>query len=197
MKKERSSEQGKAWLKKEMRPYRATIYFLAVLSICATCFSLAFAYLVRYLINSASVGDRNKLLIFAVVLLFILLLKIFTQTFLSFLSEQTRAKISAELRVSVFSKILRSDYASVQKYHSGELLNRLTTDIQEIAADSVGLLQAFAGMITQCLGAIVALLTIDPLFTGIYVFGGLLIGGVSALFRKLVKKHHKIGRAHV
>ncbi len=191
MKKEISSEQGKAWLKKEMRPYRTIISFLALLSIAATVFSLAFAYLVRYLINSARVGDKNQLLIFSLVLLFILLSKIFLQTFLSFLSERTRAKINAELRTRLFSKILRSDYPSVQAYHSGELLTRLTTDIQEVATDSVGLLQALAGMLTQCIGATVALLTIDPLFTGIYVLGGLLLGGVSALFRKLIKKYHK------
>jgi len=191
MKKEISSEQGKAWLKKEMRPYRTIISFLALLSICATLFSLAFAYLVRYLINSAKAGDKNQLLLFALVLLFVLLTKIFLQTFLSFLSERTRAKINAELRARLFGKILRSDYPSVQAYHSGELLNRLTTDIQEVATDSVGLLQALAGMITQCIGATVALLTIDPLFTGIYILGGLLIGGVSALFRRLIKKYHK------
>ncbi len=191
MKREISSEQGKAWLKKEMRPYRTIISFLAILSITATIFSLAFAYLVRYLINGARVGDKNQLLIFSLVLLFVLLSKIFLQTFLSFLSERTRAKINAELRTRLFSKILRSDYPSVQAYHSGELLTRLTTDIQEVATDSVGLLQAIAGMITQCIGATVALLTIDPLFTGIYVLGGLLLGGVSALFRKLIKKYHK------
>ena len=191
MKREISSEQGKAWLKKEMRPYRAIISFLAILSITATIFSLAFAYLVRYLINGARVGDKNQLLIFSLVLLFVLLSKIFLQTFLSFLSERTRAKINAELRTRLFSKILCSDYPSVQAYHSGELLTRLTTDIQEVATDSVGLLQAIAGMITQCIGATVALLTIDPLFTGIYVLGGLLLGGVSALFRKLIKKYHK------
>ncbi|MBQ8659043.1 MAG: ABC transporter ATP-binding protein [Clostridia bacterium] len=191
MKRENSSEKGKAWLKKEMRPYRTIISFLAILSVAATLFSLAFAYLVRYLINSASQGDKTKLLVFALVLLFLLLFKIFLHTLVSFLSERARAKINAELRTKLFSKILRSDYASVQAYHSGELLTRLTTDIQEIAVDSVGLLQSLASMITQCIGATVALLTIDPLFTCIYIVGGLLIGGISALFRKLIKKQHK------
>ncbi len=191
MKKEISSEKGKAWLKKEMRPYRTIISFLAILSVAATLFSLAFAYLVRYLINSASQGDKTKLLVFALILLFLLLFKIFLHTLVSFLSERARAKINAQLRTKLFSKILRSDYASVQAYHSGELLTRLTTDIQEIAVDSVGLLQSLASMITQCIGATVALLTIDPLFTCIYIVGGLLIGGISALFRKLIKKQHK------
>ena len=46
-------------------------------------------------------------------------------------------------------------------------------------------------MVVQCLGAIVALVTIDPLFTLIYVVCGCAFGGISAFFRKQVKKRQK------
>lgn len=183
------SQKGKMWLKRELCPYRNTILFLAFLTIVTTLFGLAFAYLVRYLINSASAGDKGRLLTFAGIVLGVLLCKIFLQTLNGFLSERARGKIVASLRAKLFSKILRSDYATVQAYHSGELLNRLTTDVNEVAVDSVGLLQTVAGMVVQCVGAIVALLTIDPLFTGIYVVCGLVVGGISATFRRKIKKH--------
>ena len=185
------SESGKAWLKKEMRPYHGRVFFLTALTVLSTSLSLAFAYMVRYLINSASADKPKELLVFALVLLGLLLLRICIQTVSGYLSEKLRAKIVAELRVKAFSKILRSDYAKVQTYHSGELLNRLTTDIQEVATDTVGLAPAIVGMLVQCLGAIAALLTIDPLFTGIYVVCGAIFGGISAAFRRQFKKHQK------
>ena len=185
------SESGKAWLKKEMRPYHGRVFFLTALTVLSTSLSLAFAYMVRYLINSASADKPKELLVFALVLLGLLLLRICIQTLSGYLSEKLRAKIVAELRVKAFSKILRSDYAKVQTYHSGELLNRLTTDIQEVATDTVGLAPAIVGMVVQCLGAIAALLTIDPLFTGIYVVCGAIFGGISAAFRRQFKKHQK------
>ena len=185
------SESGKAWLKKEMRPYHGRVFFLTALTVLSTSLSLAFAYMVRYLINSASADKPKELLVFALVLLGLLLLRICIQTVSGYLSEKLRAKIVAELRVKAFSKILRSDYAKVQTYHSGELLNRLTTDIQEVATDTVGLAPAIVGMVVQCLGAIAALLTIDPLFTGIYVVCGAIFGGISAAFRRQFKKHQK------
>lgn len=174
-----------------MRTYRVFILFLTVFTVIATALSLAFAYLVRYLINSATGGEPKKLWIFAAVLLGVLLLRIFLQTITGFFSEKLRARIVAELRVRCFSKILRSDYGKVQGYHSGELLNRLTTDIQEIAVDTVGLLPSVVGMIVQCLGAIAALLTIDPLFTAIYVVCGGIFGLITAFFRKQIKKRQK------
>ena len=191
MKKEQTSEKAKTWLKKETRAYRGAILFLTILSVLSTVLSLAFAYMMRYLINSASAGNSFLLWIFSAVLLGLLLFRIGLKTWTGFLSEKLRAKIVTKLRVKIFSKILRSDYAQVQSYHSGDFLTRLTADIQEIAACSVGLLPSVVGMIVQCLGAIVALLTIDPIFTAVYVICGCIFGGITALFRHHIKKSQK------
>lgn len=191
MKKENVNETAKFWLKKEMRPYQTFILFLACLIAFSTIFSLAFAYMVRYLINSASNGHANQLWIFSFILLGVLLLKIVLKTLVSFLSERLRAKMTAELRSKIFAKILRSDYRHLQEYHSGDMLNRLTTDIQQVVSITVGFLPAACEMIVQCVGAIAALLTIDPLFTGIYVVSGIGFGAITALFRRHVKKKQK------
>ncbi len=182
---------GKAWLTRETKPYKSSVFFLTVLSVFATAFSLGFAYLVRYLINSASNGNSKLLWIFAAALFGILLLKILLKTMESFFAERLRAKMYSELRLRTFSKILRSEYAPLQAYHSGDLLNRLTGDVQEICVDTVGLLPTISGMIVQCVGAIAALLTIDPIFTAIYVVCGCILGGLTSLFRRQIKKRHK------
>lgn len=191
MSKKEQKNAGKILLEREMRPYRGVILFLTFLSIGTTLFSLAFAYLVRYLINSASSGNTKMLLTFALVLLGVLFGKILLKVFENYYAEKTRAKMYTQLRSRTFSKILRSDYACLQQYHSGDLLNRLTGDVQEICADTVGLAPTLAGMIVQCIGAVAALATIDPIFTAIYVVCGGIFGGVTALFRKGIKKRHK------
>ena len=185
------NEKGKAWLKRETRPYGKRVFFLAVLSVATTAFTLAFAYLVRYLINSAVAGNSKQLWIFSGILLATLLLKILLKTLNGYYAEKLRAKIYTGLQRKTFAKILRSNYAGVQQYHSGELITRLTSDIQEISVDTVGLTPALAGMAVQCLGAIAALLTIDPIFTLIYVVCGAMFGGITALFRRQIKKKHK------
>lgn len=187
----RANERGKLWVNKETRPYRAFILFLTCLSVFAMLFSISFAYTVRYLINSASKQESKMLWIFAAVLLSFLLLKILFSTLKSYFSERLNARMTANLRTRIFSKILRSDYASTQKYHSGEFVTRLTTDIAEVSTYSVNLLPAIAGMVIQGAGSIAALMTIDPLFTVIYIIAGGIFGGITALFRKQLKKRHK------
>ena len=129
--------------------------------------------------------------IFSAVLLSFLLLKITFSTLKGYFSERLNARMSSNLRTRIFSKILHSDYASTQKYHSGEFVTRLTTDIAEVSTYSVNLMPAIAGMVIQGMGSIVALMTIDPLFTAIYIVAGGIFGGITALFRKQLKKRHK------
>ena len=191
MKQEKTTQQGKAWLKQELRPYRSSILFLAVISVLATLFSTAFAYLVKYLVNSATDKNLQNLLIFAGVLLGLMLCKIALQTYKNFLSEKTRANMVNCLRQKTFSKILQSNYAQLQSKHSGELLNLLTSDITEIAVDSVGLLQSALSMAVQCIGAVVALATIDWLFTLILFVCGSIFYLISAFFKKKIKQYHK------
>lgn len=184
-------QNGKAWLKKESRPYRKGIFFLTVLSVISVLFSLAFAYMVRYLVNSADEKDRDGLILFSIFLLALILFKIIFKTLDNFFSEKLRAKMYVHLRTRLYSKVLRSNYAKIKEYHSGELLNRLTSDVQEVAVDTVGLLPTLAGMFTQCFGAIVALLTLNWKFTLLYVVCGAIFGVLAALFRKQLKKAHK------
>ena len=191
MKEKQTSEQGKAWLKQEMRPYRASIAFITVLYVLATVASLAFAYFVQYLVKGAEDGDTNSILLFSGILLGILIIKIGSHVFYNYQSERIRGKMTSEKRSALFGKLLRADYATVGKYHSGDLLNRLTSDLSEVVVDSVGLPPSLIGMAVQCAGAIAALITLDPLFTGLYVLCGIVGGGVMALFRKRVKQYHK------
>ena len=186
-----TQDKGKIWLMREVRPYRGYVSFLSALTVLVTLFSLAFAYLVRYLINSASDGNKEKLILFSAIVLGVLLLKILLKTINGYLAEGLRTKMYSNLRARTFSKILHSDYAKLQEYHSGELLNRLTSDVQEICVDTVGFKPALTGMIVQCAGAILALLTIDPFFTLIYIVCGGVFGGITALFRNQIKKKHK------
>ena len=189
--KTKANNKGKIWLKKETRPYRSSILFLTCLAVFTTVFSILFAYMVRYLINSASNKETEKLWLFAGLLLVFLLLKIILKVMRGYFSEKANAKMTAGLRTRLYGKILRSDYAAVQQYHSGDLITRLTTDINEVSAYSVTLLPAVIGMAMQCIGSIVALLTIDPLFTAIYVFAGVIFAAITMFFRKQLKKHHK------
>ena len=192
MRKEKAQQNGKLWLKKETRPYGKGIFGLTVLSVCSVLFSLLFAYMVRYLVNSADQKNKDALLIFSVCLLGLVLLRVLFKTLDGFFSEKLRSKMFSTIRTRLYAKILRSDYGRIhEEYHSGELINRLTSDVQEVTVDTVGFVPTLAGMLVQCVGAIVALITLNWKFTLLYVVCGCVFGGLAALFRNKLKICHK------
>lgn len=178
-------------MKREMRPYRASIVALSVLIVASTLLSLAFSYLIRYVINGATAGNLRVMWFFAAVCAALALLKVSLQAARSYCTEKCRAKIVAGLRGRLFYRLLRADYAEAERYHSGDLLNRFTSDVAEVANAGVSIFPAVAGMATQCAGSIVALFLLDPLFTAIFTAGGILLAVCSAFFRKATKKYHK------
>ena len=118
-----------------------------------------------------------------------LFLKIILKVMRGYYTEKVNAQMTSGLRTRLYEKILRSDYAAMQQYHSGDLITRLTTDINDVSTYTVSLLPAVIGMTIQCVGSIVALLTIDPLFTLIYVLAGGIFAGITIFFRRHLKKH--------
>lgn len=192
MRKEKARNNGKIWLKRETRPYKKSIFALTVLSVVSVLFSLAFAYTVRFLVNSADDKDKHGLLLFSVCLLALILLRVLFKTLDGFFSEKLRSKMYSGIRAKLYAKILRSDYGIIhEEYHSGDLLTRLTSDVQEVVADTVGFVPTLASMLVQCVGAIVALLTLNWKFTLLYVVCGGVFGGLAALFRTKLKLRHK------
>lgn len=187
----KGEQKGKIWLKNELKPYRGRIVFLAILTVFSVLFSLAFSYLLKDVVGSAQDGDKDKLILFSSVLVGIILLRVCCSVADSYLAEKYCAEMTIGFRSRIYGKILKAKYSEIEKYHSGDLLNRLTTDVAEVANDSIRILPAVVGLVAQFIGAFVALVVLDPLMTVVFTLAGALIGSVTAIFRKYIKKYHR------
>lgn len=78
--------------------------------------------------------------------------------------EKFRSSIENALKYRLFEKILRKDYASVTAVHSGEWLNRLTSDTVVCANGIVEILPNIVGMLVKMFGALIMILTLEPRF---------------------------------
>ena len=91
-------QSGKEWLGEQIKPYKRSVITLTAASVLATCLSVAFAFLTKFLVNSATDGDKKGIVTFIVVLLAVLIFRITLQALIRFFSEKTRADISTGLR---------------------------------------------------------------------------------------------------
>ena len=186
-----SQSKAKIWLKENVGAYRSSIVFLTVLTVLATVCSVGFAYLTSYLINSAVDKNNRLIILFSCVVLGLLIGRVVLRSIINYWSERCRATITADLRSKLFKKILKGKYEEVSKYHSGDLITRITADTGEISGTTVGLLPQAVGIVVQIVGAVLALLKIDLHFTLFLILGGVVIIGISAFLRKKTKWFYK------
>ena len=77
--KNRQIAKGKMWLRQQTRPYRGRVVLLSIYTFFISLLAVAFACLVRYLINAATDKKYTALLVFSFVLIALLLVRIFFQ----------------------------------------------------------------------------------------------------------------------
>lgn len=159
----------------------------SLLSLCGICY----AFLLRRIINAAVDGNRNVFFVSIAALVGVLCSQILMQAVGRFLNEYTGATVENRFKARLFSNLLAGDYASVTAVHSGEWMNRLTSDTTVAAVGVTQIVPELIGMLVRLIGALAAILWLEPRFLYILIPGGILVLGLTYGMRKILKRLHK------
>ena len=179
------------WLDGVIGRKRYKILLLALLSAGNSGISVAYAWLLRSLIDSAVAGELVTLSRAVELLLTALVLQIGLLALIRHLEEEGRSNIENGLKERLFQDILTKEYAAISNVHSGEWMNRLTSDTRIVSEHLINIFPSLTGMVIRLVGAIVLLLILQPAFAVILVPGGIMLIGITFLFRKKLKILHK------
>lgn len=157
-----------------------------VLSICAIGYSLLF----RELIDRAVGHDRPGFWLSLALLGGLALLQLALRAFNRWLDEITRSGVENTLKHRLFDTLLRREYASVTAVHTGEWMNRLTSDTLVVANGLAQILPNVGGMLVRMVGALSAIIMLEPLFGTLLVPAGVVLIFVTRAFRPLLKRLH-------
>lgn len=105
--------------------------------------------------------------------------------------------MAANLKNQLFSKIIKQDIAFYDKTRSGELIDRLTSDIQDFKSSFKSCISQGLRSGTQIIGCCVSLYMISPkltLITSIVLPTAILIG---SFFGSILRKYSKMAQAQI
>lgn len=126
-----NQSQYARWLFSYSRPYLGKIGLVVVLGVLNTAASLAMVQVSKSIIDNATFGNEF------VRLLVIYMLLVFGMQALSVVNSLLTAllteKFSFGIRKQIYDKIIQSHWMDVKKYHTGDLMTRLTSDAGNIA----------------------------------------------------------------
>ena len=179
------------WLSAVTGRAKGLMGLLVVVQTVLSVSSIAFAFVLRRIINMAVDGVQGGFWASLALLVGILLGQIVLSAAGRFLSEYTSAAVENRFKHRLFAALLTGNYASVTAVHSGEWMNRLTSDTTIIAGGVTQIVPGLIGMLVRLFGALAAILWLEPRFFWVLVPGGAAMLALTYGFRKILKRLHK------
>lgn len=179
------------WLNQTIGKKKSYIFYLMFLQAFLGASSVLSALLFRSLIDQAVAKDRDGFFQAVIWVAVLMIIQMTMRALGYFLHEWAHSTLENQFKERLFSCLLHKSYAQVTATHSGEWMNRLTSDTAVVTNGILGIIPGLAGLIIRMTGALIAISLLEPLFVVILIPGGLVILLLTYGFRKVLKRLHK------
>ena len=179
------------WMYRVSKKHLKGVFVYGVLSVVLAFAGVLSALGTKNIVNGATYRDLPLLTEGAIILGAILGVQFVFKIVSRNIFERSKAKFELGLRSHIFKTVLKKDYSAVSAFHSGEILNRIISDVGVVTDGVMSLLPRLVTLVVRLVVAVVIMASFDPLFTAVFVAGGVVLIGFSRLFKGYLKEIHK------
>ena len=191
MKQNESSRSTLLWMGSVAGSSGRLIVLLTVVQMLLGASGVGYAMLLRSLVNAAASGDRAVFIRSVAGFCALVLVQLGLRAASRALEEYIRSTLENRFKRRLFSRILTMDYAAATATHSGEWMNRLTSDTATVSDGMARILPGVSGMAVKLVGAVAAMLWLEPRFLLILLPCGALLLVSATAYRRVMKRLHK------
>ncbi len=198
----KENSKGLRWIIKNGKKEIPFIIILSISNIALASVTTLLALVSKYAIDVAQkaagavnhqefVYYRNRIIFFAIIILLVITGRLIVRVLTQSLNIKVQARLEMDMRNRLFTSILCKKYDDINVYHSGELMNRITSDIKIISDGITSIIPDMLYYITQFVSAFIVLVIFDWKFTMLFIFAGIVVSAITLLFRGKLKTLHK------
>ena len=180
-----------AWLFAQSRAQHGRIVALSALCTVQAAVLVSFALACRSVIDQAVAGNVDGLLASAAILAGVIIAQLVLRLAINSTQERIRARFALELRKSLLDSIFAARFGNVLRFHSGELSNRMFSDVQVVSNGVATIIPSFVSMLMQLVFAIAVLALISPPMVALFAAAALLSFVLARTLRGRLKALHK------
>lgn len=169
------------------KPHIVWIVLLCIINFLGAGLSVILALVSKNVIDIATGDLPGSLLNACLTLAGIIILLLLLNALASFINSYTKAKLDIALKNRIFSSYIDKKYNKAVKYHSGEIINRLTSDIDLVISGVVDLLPNIISVVTRIAASIVVIIY----FSWSFAIAVLAVGGVAFIVSRIMGKRFK------
>ena len=167
------------------------VVLVCLITVLATVCSLFFTLATKGLVDGAVSSNSDQLVKYALMLFGIILMQHLLANLRSWLRIHASAELQESLQKMLVHEILSKEYGGLKGYHSGELVNRVFSDMNVIKNGIMNILPSLIGIVVSFVGAAGILIAMDWHFVILMLAGGTLGLVLVILFRGPMKARHK------
>ena len=178
------------WLFATSKPQFIKLITLILVNAIFSVLSIMFAFAMKGVVDGAIESNGHKLTVYAIAIVSIVVLQFVFRVLINGLTEHVRCKLEMSYRAHLFENILNKKHEKLNGYHSGELMNRLTSDVSVVSDGITSILPTIVASISRLACAVVALVMLDWIFAVAFSIAGILVFIVLAVLRGKLKTLH-------
>lgn len=174
------------WLMQYTKPYLGRIILMMAITLSSSVLSLVVVTMSKDIIDRATEGNEFMSLVIGYLLLTLTLQVLGVIS--SLVSTVLNEKFSFGIRKQVYEKIINSHWMDVKKYHTGDLMTRLTSDAGNIADGIIGTIPGIIILVAELIMVFFTLFYYSKLLACFALLVAPVAGLVSWLFGKKLKR---------
>ncbi len=179
------------WIKRNSVSELPGMVSLIICDALSSVCSVSMAVFAKLIIDSAQKGNMDGLVRNAVILLLVIIAQIALKLLSKALEVRVSGKLEMKYKTELFSNILKKDYLKISRYHSGELMTRLTSDITVVSQAVTTIIPGIVSTVTRLVCAFAVLFALDKWFALLFLLAGFVLFVFTRIFRGSMKKLHR------
>ncbi len=189
--KKQNKNQTFTWVYKLLKKHLPTIAIISVFSAIISLSFIALAFLSKNVLEIATHDKQGNFSTYALLFLAIIVLQVVLSGVNTILKSFTSGKFTISLREYLFSVLNHKKYSAISKYHSGDILNRFTSDTDIVVSNSVSILPDIFSILAKIIGGTIALVILEPYLAILALIFGVFFPAIGRLINKKYKYLHK------
>ncbi len=177
------------WILEQSKGRRFQVFMNCAIGVIIIGLNLFFVWICKKSVDIATHKSDGVLLYCIIALVLAQVLRIALRTYSNYLATENRVFLNTRMRSKMFERIMRVQWNGDDKYHSGDIVNRIQTDGSTITGALTSDIPSFVLTIVQLISASVFLFAMQPQL----LFVLLLVTPVAIVVsRVFYKKMHNI-----
>ena len=173
------------------RCVRWEIFGICAISVALSLMSLGVTMATKGLIDGATGQRASALWRYGGLLVGLIVAERALGIWSAYLRTLASARLQQHMQGAVTRSLLGKEYAGLKAFHSGELVNRVFSDVGVVKNGIMSMLPTFLRTAVSFVGAAAILIAMDWRFVPVLIGAAVIGAGLTLAFREPMKRRHK------